>query len=220
MTARGLCCADRDRAAGRVQRSPLAQHAPSQRVAAHRRRRARPRLRLHPRRPLRSGRRRAAARVRARAARRLRRARRDRHLVADPARSRQPRPRRRASPPPSTPPSPPRSLGGARAVRTPRRSSISARPTRSRVQWRVLRDEKLAAARDGKRIKVALERAIALDPDLDDAYFGVGMYQVLRRRRAGDREVLRFLLRLPGGNRDRRPRADAAGADARPPAPG
>jgi hypothetical protein len=28
----------------------------------------------------------------------------------------------------------------------------------------VLRDEKLAAARDGKRIKQALERALALDP--------------------------------------------------------
>ena len=34
----------------------------------------------------------------------------------------------------------------------------------ARVQWRVLRDEKLAAARDGKRIKQALERAVELDP--------------------------------------------------------
>src|SRR5205085_10832735 len=33
----------------------------------------------------------------------------------------------------------------------------------ARVQFRVLRNEKLAAARDGKRIKQALERAIALD---------------------------------------------------------
>ena len=37
--------------------------------------------------------------------------------------------------------------------------------------------ERLAAARDGKRIKEALERALALDPDLDDAYFGIGMYR-------------------------------------------
>src|SRR6185312_8690730 len=70
-----------------------------------------------------------------------------------------------------------------------------------RVQWRVLRDEKLAAARDGKRIKVALERSIALDPDLDDAYFGVGMYQYYADVAPATAKVLRFLLRLPGGNR-------------------
>jgi hypothetical protein len=39
----------------------------------------------------------------------------------------------------------------------------------ARVQWRVLRDQKLAAARDGKRIKEALEQAIELAPTLDDA---------------------------------------------------
>ena len=32
-----------------------------------------------------------------------------------------------------------------------------------RVQWRVLRGERLGAARDGKRIKDALERALQLD---------------------------------------------------------
>ena len=45
----------------------------------------------------------------------------------------------------------------------------------ARVQWRVLRGEKLSAARDGKQIKEAMERAIALEPGLDDAYFGLGM---------------------------------------------
>ena len=70
-----------------------------------------------------------------------------------------------------------------------------------RVQWRVLRDEKLAAARDGKRIKEALERAIALDPDLDDAYFGVGMYQYYADVAPAAAKVLRFLLMLPGGNK-------------------
>ena len=44
------------------------------------------------------------------------------------------------------------------------------------MQWRVLRSERLAAARDGKRIKDALERALALDPTLQDAYFGIGLY--------------------------------------------
>ena len=71
----------------------------------------------------------------------------------------------------------------------------------SRVQWRVLRDEKLAAARDGKRIKQALERAIALDPDLDDAYFGIGLYQYYADVAPAAAKVLRFLLMLPGGSK-------------------
>ena len=50
------------------------------------------------------------------------------------------------------------------AATMPRRGSTSAARTRARVQWRVLRDERLAAARDGKRIKDALERALELDP--------------------------------------------------------
>jgi tetratricopeptide (TPR) repeat protein len=70
-----------------------------------------------------------------------------------------------------------------------------------RVQWRVLRSEKLAAARDGKRIKEALDRAIALDPQLDDAYFGVGMYEYYADVAPASAKVLRFLLMLPGGNR-------------------
>lgn len=71
----------------------------------------------------------------------------------------------------------------------------------ARVQWRVLRDEKLAAARDGKRIKQALERAIALDPDLDDAYFGIGLYQYYADVAPAAAKILRFMLLLPGGSR-------------------
>lgn len=71
----------------------------------------------------------------------------------------------------------------------------------ARVQWRVLRDEKLAAARDGKRIKQALERAIALDPDLEDAYFGIGLYQYYADVAPAAAKMLRFLLMLPGGNK-------------------
>jgi tetratricopeptide (TPR) repeat protein len=71
----------------------------------------------------------------------------------------------------------------------------------ARVQWRVLRDEKLAAARDGKRIKEALERALELDPDLDDAYFGIGMYRYYADVAPAAARFLRFLLLLPGGNR-------------------
>jgi hypothetical protein len=71
----------------------------------------------------------------------------------------------------------------------------------ARVQWRVLRDEKLAAARDGKRIKQALERAIALDPELNDAYFGVGLYQYYADVAPAAAKMLRFLLLLPGGDK-------------------
>ena len=71
----------------------------------------------------------------------------------------------------------------------------------ARVQWRVLREEKLAAARDGKRIKDALERALALEPDLDDAYFGIGMYRYYADVAPAAARFLRFLLLLPGGDR-------------------
>jgi hypothetical protein len=71
----------------------------------------------------------------------------------------------------------------------------------ARVQWRVLRDEKLAAARDGKRIKQALERAVALDPELDDAYFGIGLYQYYADVAPAAAKMLRFLLMLPGGDK-------------------
>jgi len=71
----------------------------------------------------------------------------------------------------------------------------------ARVQWRVLRDEKLAAARDGKNIKLALERAIALDPALEDAYFGLGMYKYYADVAPAAARILRFLLLLPGGDR-------------------
>lgn len=72
----------------------------------------------------------------------------------------------------------------------------------ARVQWRVLRDEKLAAARDGKRIKDALEQALDLDPSLDDAYFGLGLYKYYADVAPTAAQVLRFLLLLPGGDRE------------------
>ena len=90
----------------------------------------------------------------------------------------------------------------------------------ARVQWRVLREERLAAARDGKRIKEALEKSLELDPDLDDAYFGIGMYRYYADVAPTAARILRFLLLLPGGDRREglaqmlRARSDG------PPAPG
>jgi predicted Zn-dependent protease len=71
----------------------------------------------------------------------------------------------------------------------------------ARVQWRVLRGEKLSAARDGKQIKEAMERAVALEPGLDDAYFGLGMYKYYADVAPAAARFLRFLLLLPGGDR-------------------
>ena len=72
----------------------------------------------------------------------------------------------------------------------------------ARVQWRVLRGEKVSAARDGKRIKQSMERSIQLDPNLYDAYFGLGMYKYYADVAPAAARILRFLLLLPGGDRD------------------
>lgn len=71
----------------------------------------------------------------------------------------------------------------------------------ARVQWRVLRGERLAAARDGKRIKDALERALEIDPDMHDAWFGIGLYHYYADVAPAAAKVLRWLLFLPGGDR-------------------
>jgi tetratricopeptide (TPR) repeat protein len=91
---------------------------------------------------------------------------------------------------------------GTREPQNPEAHFYSGAAYAARVQWRVLRDEKLAAARDGKRIKQALERAIVLDPELDDAYFGIGLYQYYADVAPPGAKMLRFLLMLPGGNKN------------------
>ena len=73
----------------------------------------------------------------------------------------------------------------------------------ARAQWRVLRGQSLAAARDGKRIKSALERALMLDPALQDAYFGIGLYHYYADVAPAFAKMLRWLLLLPGGDRER-----------------
>jgi hypothetical protein len=70
-----------------------------------------------------------------------------------------------------------------------------------RGQWRVLRNERMTAARDGKRIKTALERALALDPGMHDAEFGIGAYRYYADVAPSYLRWLRWLLLLPGGNR-------------------
>ena len=70
-----------------------------------------------------------------------------------------------------------------------------------RAQFRVYRVERFAAARDGKRIKESLERALALDPKMHDAEFGIGMYRYYAGVAPAFFRFLRFLLLLPGGDR-------------------
>ena len=76
-----------------------------------------------------------------------------------------------------------------------------------RAQFRVYRVERLAAARDGKRIKESLEKALALDPAMHDAEFGIGMYRYYAGVAPAIFRFLRFLLLLPGGDRAGRPAA-------------
>jgi hypothetical protein len=72
----------------------------------------------------------------------------------------------------------------------------------ARAQFRVYRSERLAAARDGKRIKEALEQALALDPQMHDAEFGIGMYRYYAGVAPAIFRFLRFFLLLPGGDRE------------------
>ena len=89
----------------------------------------------------------------------------------------------------------------------------------ARAQWRVLRGERLAAARDGKRIKEALERALALDPELQDAYFGIGLYQYYADVAPTGAKVLRWLLASARRRQGAGPATDAARTARRPAAP-
>jgi hypothetical protein len=70
-----------------------------------------------------------------------------------------------------------------------------------RAQFRVYRVERVAAARDGKRIKESLGQALSLDPSMHDAEFGIGMYRYYAGVAPAIFRFLRFLLLLPGGDR-------------------
>src|SRR6266851_1188718 len=71
------------------------------------------------------------------------------------------------------------------------------------VQWRVLRGERLAAAREGATIKDALEHVLSLDPTIEDAHFGIGLYHYYADVASLAARILRVLLLLPGGDRAR-----------------
>jgi tetratricopeptide (TPR) repeat protein len=65
-----------------------------------------------------------------------------------------------------------------------------------------LRDKDLATARAGKKMHFLLLTAITLDPHLTDADAGLGLYNYFVATLPGIVRVLRFLVGLPGGNRE------------------
>jgi hypothetical protein len=69
------------------------------------------------------------------------------------------------------------------------------------VQWQLLRGERLAAARNGSRVRDALLKTLALDPSLADAHFGIGVYEYYADVAPTAAKFFRVLLFLPGGDR-------------------
>ena len=70
-----------------------------------------------------------------------------------------------------------------------------------RSQLEALRDHALATARAGKRLRNLSLTALKLDPNLNDAWFGVGLYNYFVDTLPTYVKMLRFLILLPGGNR-------------------
>jgi tetratricopeptide (TPR) repeat protein len=71
------------------------------------------------------------------------------------------------------------------------------------VQLKVLRGERISAARDGNRIRAALEKAVALDSRLHDAYFGIGLYHYYADVAPAAARILRVLMLMPGGDKEK-----------------
>ncbi len=70
-----------------------------------------------------------------------------------------------------------------------------------RAQLEALRDHVLATARAGKRLRSSSLAALKLDPNLNDAYFGIGLYNYFVDTLPTYVKMLRFLILLPGGDR-------------------
>lgn len=64
-----------------------------------------------------------------------------------------------------------------------------------------LRGETRNSARAGIRARERLLRAVALDPDLADAYTGLGLYNYYADTLSGLARVLRFFMGIPGGSK-------------------
>jgi len=65
-----------------------------------------------------------------------------------------------------------------------------------------LRDNDLPTARAGKKMRSILLQALTLDPNLTDAYLGLGIYNYFVDTLPTIVKMLRFLIGLPGGSRE------------------
>jgi tetratricopeptide (TPR) repeat protein len=70
-----------------------------------------------------------------------------------------------------------------------------------RARLEALRERVLATARAGKKLRNLSLAALKLDPNLNDAYFGVGLYNYFEATLPTYVRMLRFLILLPGGDR-------------------
>jgi tetratricopeptide (TPR) repeat protein len=65
-----------------------------------------------------------------------------------------------------------------------------------------LRDNDLPTARAGKKMRALLLEALKVDPGLTDAYLGLGIYNYFVDTLPTIVKMLKFLIGLPGGNRE------------------
>jgi len=70
-----------------------------------------------------------------------------------------------------------------------------------RARLEALRDHALGTARAGKKLRNLSLSALKLDPSLNDAWFGVGLYNYFVDTLPTYVKMLRFLILLPGGDR-------------------
>jgi tetratricopeptide (TPR) repeat protein len=64
-----------------------------------------------------------------------------------------------------------------------------------------LRDKDLPTARAGKKMRFYLLKALQLDPNLTDAYLGIGIYNYFVDTLSAIVKLLAWIIRLPGGSR-------------------
>jgi len=70
-----------------------------------------------------------------------------------------------------------------------------------RARLEGLRDRDLPTARAGKKMRALLLRALQLDPNLTDAYLGVGIYNYFVDTLSAIVKIISWLIGLPGGSR-------------------
>ncbi len=70
-----------------------------------------------------------------------------------------------------------------------------------RARLLALREERLATARAGVKARAHLMRCVEMDPDMADAYTGLGLYNYYVDTLSGMAKALRFMMGIPGGDK-------------------